>query len=130
MCPFREVYGLAAPLRSTSGLVATSFSYSSILSAGMLFFFGALMGGVLSRLESESDDDADEGPFDEIGDCLIKRQGKADVQVHVVVEDEAADCEETDESAEACAFDDARSAAVEHRVDDGNHQDGEEHGDE
>ena len=43
MWPFNEVYGLAAPLRSIFGLVATKFSYSFNLSAAILFLLGELM---------------------------------------------------------------------------------------
>src|ERR1700674_723788 len=43
MWPFMDVYGLAAPLRLISGIVATSLSYRSILSAEIVLFFGAPM---------------------------------------------------------------------------------------
>jgi hypothetical protein len=33
MWPFKDVYGMVAPFRSTLGLVATNFSYNSKLSA-------------------------------------------------------------------------------------------------
>ena len=43
MLPFSEVYGCVAPFRSMSGLVATSFSYSANLYAGMSIFFFVLV---------------------------------------------------------------------------------------
>jgi hypothetical protein len=38
MVPLAEVYGTLAPLRSISGLVATSFSYNASVAAGMEHF--------------------------------------------------------------------------------------------
>src|SRR5579872_6302010 len=38
MWPFKDVYGLAAPLRSILGLVAMSFSYNSTLPAALALF--------------------------------------------------------------------------------------------
>src|SRR5271155_67451 len=40
ICPFSEVYGLLAPLRSIFGCVAISFSYNANFSGVMLLFVG------------------------------------------------------------------------------------------
>src|SRR5580700_8272268 len=43
MLPFKEVYGLAAPFRLISGMVAMSCSYKATLSPGIVLFFAEPM---------------------------------------------------------------------------------------
>src|SRR5258706_1302429 len=70
----------------------------------------------LKRSVNQPDHEADEGPLNEVGDGLFESELQSDVQIHVVVQHERANREETDERTESRALCRAGAAAIEHRV--------------
>jgi hypothetical protein len=78
----------------------------------------------------ESDDQADQYPLDEVSHGLSNRKPQANVQIDVIVYDEASDREYADENSEVCAFEGSGTTSIEYGVNDGDRQDGDEHGDQ
>ena len=63
---------------------------------------------------NKTDDYADDGPLDEVSRSLTQSEFQSDVQVHVVVQHECANHENSNENAEARPFRSARSALMDH----------------
>lgn len=80
----------------------------------------------LRRLVDETDGYADDDPLNEVGDPLVQRERKADVQSGVVVKDEVADRETADEYAEVYAGGDATACGIDFCVENGDDHDADQ----
>ena len=77
----------------------------------------------------EADCRADDDPLKEAGDALIKGELEANVEVHVVVDDEDADREYADECAKRGAGSDAAVSGIDFCEENGHDYDADEDGD-